>query len=329
MKKNLALALAVVLVFLAFGCSKASAPKAGSATGASMLGLLPASSNGVFLVDVHRVMTTKAATKALEDEESRKKYEEFVQESGIDPVKDLYYLAAGLEIRPDAERVEATIVLNLKYDREALLSKIREKVENVDEMTYEGFTIYGFSVPGEGDKPYGAFLDESNIVVGSDAGVKAVIDIIQKGADPVRKNEEMSAVIKGADTDALAWGAFVFSPELVEKMIKENAMLAPLEGVTGLLTAFDYKNERALIDFRTTGGNPDNNKNLADSLNGLKAMGALASGERPVIGELLGRIDITSGPDFVRIHADSPQEIMDKLQNTAKSMVKGKLEPEK
>ncbi len=326
MKKILSLTLAVALVILSAGCSKQTAPKAGSATGESMLGLLPTTANGVFLLDVHRAMATDAATKALEDEGSRQKYDQFVQEIGIDPMKDVYYLAGGMQIHPDAASVEATFIINLRYDRESLLAKIREMTEPLEETVYEGLTVYSPAVPGEKEKPCGAFLDASNIVVGSEAGVRAVIDVFQKRADPIRKSPEMAAVLKSADTDALAWGAFAFSAELVNGMIKDNAMLSPLEGITGLLMAFDYRNRSVIIDLRATGGTPDNNKNLADTLNGLKAMGALAAGEQPVLGELLGMIDITSGRDFVRVHADIPQEVVDKLQETAKSLAKGLIE---
>ena len=330
MKKNPSLAMVVLIALAAFSCSKLP-PKAGSATGESMLGLLPADSNGFFLLDVHRAVTTTAAEKALEDEETRKKYDEFVRETGIDPMKDVFYLAAGMKLHPEMKSVEAALVINLKYDREAVLAKLREEAKGIDESDYEGLVIYAIPVPVEEqrEKPYFAFLDPSNIAFGSKAGVMAVIDIVRKKADSVLKSAEMSPVLKSADTEALAWGAFALSGELVDKMIEDNAMLAPFKGVTGLLMAFDYKSGSMLIDFRTRGGTPENNKNLADSLNGLKAMGALAAGQEPLVGELLGRIDITSGADFVRVHADIPQEVMDKLQQAAKSKLGGLIPPEK
>jgi hypothetical protein len=321
MRKIASLALAALIAVMSMGCARQTAPRAGSATGESMLGLLPADSNGVFLVDVHRAMATPAAVKALEDEEMRQKYEKFVQEAGIDPRKDVYFLAAGIKIRPAQQEIEPTMVVNLSYDREALLGKIRERANGLEESDYEGLAIYALPLPveGQGQKPYLAFLDASNLAVGSEAGVRAVIDVFHKKADSVRKSPEMAGILKSAETGALAWGAFALSPELVKKMIEDNAMLAPLEGVTGLHMAFDTKNKSTLMDFRTTGGTPDNNKNLADTLNGLKAMGALMAGQEPALGELLGRIEITSGADFVRIHADIPQEIMDKLQEAAKA----------
>jgi hypothetical protein len=54
-------------------------------------------------------------------------------------------------------------------------------------------------------------------------------------------------------------------------------------------------------------------------------MGALAAGEKPEIGELLNKIEITSGADNVTIKALLPEELLVKLSKTVESELKNKL----
>lgn len=325
MKKTMVTALFILLAISFVSCAKQTAPKAGEASGESMLRLLPRDLSGVFLVDVGRAMSSPAAERALKDEETQKKYQEFVQEMGIDPMRDVHYLAAGIGGEMWSQDQQGAVVVNLRYDRETLLAKLRENGGDIVEDVYSGITIYKGAQDDEapGPKTCGAFLDDSNIVLGTEPTVRAVIDVFQKRTEPVTKNEEMNRLLATVDKSALAWGAFAIPSDAVKKMAEGNPSLSVLEGVSGLVMAFDYKNRSVVIDLRTSGGTDDNNKNLADMLNGLKAMGNMAAAQEPVVGDLLNAIAITSGSDFVKLHIDIPEEVMDKLQEAAKTKIPG------
>ena len=57
------------------------------------------------------------------------------------------------------------------------------------------------------------------------------------------------------------------------------------------------------------------NQQIVDLLSGLKAMGAMAATKDPNVGELLNKIDISSTPDFVKIYANVPEELINKLKS--------------
>ncbi len=331
MKKMTTLVLAVLVALSFTSCAKQTAPDAGSATGEAMLNMLPQAVTGVFLVDVHKAATTAAVERALSDEETQTKYQEFVEKTGVDPVKDIFYIAAGFTGEIWGADQEGAVIINLKYEKETLLDLLRKEAGELQEDIYNGVTVYkgGQEDAKPGKESFGAFLDDSNIVIGNEGGVKSVIDVYQKKADSVAKNKDMGQILKGVDKSALAWGAFAIPPETVSSMIEENPMLSVLEGISGLVLAFDYKNSSVIVDLRTTGGTEENNKNLADMLNGFKAMGGMATAQEPALGELLDRLVITSGPDFVKIYLDIPEEVMDKLQEAAKSRLSETVETEK
>jgi hypothetical protein len=62
-------------------------------------------------------------------------------------------------------------------------------------------------------------------------------------------------------------------------------------------------------------------------LTGFKALGAGASAKNPDVGELLNRIEISSGPDFVKINAGLPEDILQRLTKSAAQKVEGMIKP--
>ena len=80
-------------LFSVTACKKeAVAPKAGTADAEDMLNLIPVDVQGVFFVDAHKAMSTEFADNMIKDDENYQKYMEFVEKSGIDPQKDIYYV---------------------------------------------------------------------------------------------------------------------------------------------------------------------------------------------------------------------------------------------
>jgi len=323
----------LIILFAAFSavsCGKAGAPKAGSAKAESMLNLLPKESRGVVMMDLHRILNTEFADKAIKDPKSAEKYQEFVKESGMDPQKDVYLVAVGIMAQMDGmKEPEPAIVANLRYNKDLLLAALKKQGKEMKEQTYGGVTLYTGNLEGAAGKPgCGAFLDDSNIVLGNEKTVKAVIDVFQKKADSVLKNAELAAVLKNTKKESMVWSAFFFPPEATKELAAKNPMLSALEGVTSLTLSFDYADKAFQAKIRTSGGDEKKNKGLADLLNGLKTLGAGAAAKDPNIADLLGRIEIGSGPDHVEISANVPEELINKLKATAEQKVKGIMQPQ-
>ena len=326
MKKFAVGSLALILLVFGFAaCKKAGPPAAGSASAADMLSMIPKSAQGVVVIDVHAAMTVAFIDKAIKDSKDNHKYLDFVKETGLDPQKDIYYAVVGLMGSEGLDKASPAIIVNLKYDKDKLLAKLKEKATNVAGETYEGLTLYTVTEADEKKPMSGVFYDASNIIFGEAKDVKAVIDVVKKGADSILKNEALTALLKSADQTAMLWAAAVLPPEAMKAMAAQNPMASSLAGLKSVLLALDYKNKALRIEIKGMGGDAEKNKQTADALNGLKALGAMAAGEKPEIGELVNKIEVTSSAEFIKIAALLPDELLTKLSATAEQTVKEKM----
>jgi hypothetical protein len=256
MKKTAVWALVLAFGLLAFAaCNKGGAPGASKAQ--DMLAFMPKNVSGVMFIDVNRAMGTEFVTKTLADPKNAAGLQEFIKKSGLDPRKDIAYLALGMTGSLSGGEGAAPSgfgIINLKYDKAALLAKMKESEAKFIEGEYEGIaTIQPVeepkaeaAKPAEGtdvepqpegvietpekpEKPMlGAFLDASNIAVGPVAEVKAVIDVLKKKGPSAKDNVELTALVKGVNKAAIAWGVVSFNPEDVKKMVEATPMLSSL-----------------------------------------------------------------------------------------------------
>jgi hypothetical protein len=334
MKRTAVLGLVVLTLVGFVACGKKASTEAGSATAESLLNLLPKGTNGVIVLDMHGIMATESFAKALAEEKNKEKYDTFIKETGIDPKNDIYYLVVGLRPAREGRReYGGAFLANLRYNKDILLAKLRETAKKEDgreikEETYNGVTLYsGLEAQAKGRTTVAAFLDDSNIVLGSDVVVKSVIDIKQGRGENLAANAEMQKVIKAANTKALVWGGFAIPPDMMKKAAASNPMLQSLESMSGLILAFDYRNRALTAEIKGLGGDAEKNKNLADMLTGFKAMGGAAAAQNPDLGEVLNRVVIGASADSVSISANIPQDLLDTLQKAAQQKVEGMVKP--
>lgn len=158
-------------------------------------------------------------------------------------------------------------------------------------------------------------MDSSNIVIGSEAEVKTVIDIAQKKADNLYKNEGLTDLLAKTEKEGILWGAFLIPEKAVEEAASENPMMSSFKAVRAATLLFDYKNQNIIADIRLMSTDEESNKKIADALNGFKALGAMAAGEKPELGELLNKIEISSTADHVKLYCSLPEELLNKLKS--------------
>ena len=106
--------------------------------------------------------------------------------------------------------------------------------------------------------------------------------------------------------------------EAVSQVASNNPMLQSLKGLKSLSMYFDYEAQNIIAEIKAMGTDPEKNKQIADLLSGVKAMGAMAAAKEPAVGELMNKIEITSGDDYVRIYASLPEELIKKLKEKKK-----------
>jgi hypothetical protein len=277
MKKATTLGLAVVLTALLISCGQAT--KSGAAASEALIKLMPKGTMGVLAIDVQRALGTEAATKMLQEPQAKAKYDEFVQMSGIDPIKDIFYIGVGLD-GSGGKIEDGGVVISMKYDQAKLRALMKEKAPEVVEESYNGV-------------PYFSNLD---------------------GTDPA-----LAAALKKVDKSAIAWGAMAVPQDLLQKGIESMPQLKVLEGVTAMTMSFDYRLATFVADIKAHGGTKEQNETLASTLNGFKSLGAMFAAQEPLAGEALDGVEISSGADYTRISISLPQETLDKLGKLAQS----------
>ena len=325
MKKFTAIGIVIIFALLSFiSCEKKpEAPSSGAAQTNDMLSLLPADALGVLFIDFHRIMSIEAVDEMIkeeEDKEDNQKYQEFIEKTGIDPQEDIYSIAASAAMGEGKEIKTVSVVINLKYNRETLFPLIKENMEEEEELTekeYDGFTIYTTKTEEKNEASF-AFLNDSYIGLGNEEGVKAVIDILQKKRENVFKNDSLAALLEDANKGAILWGAFSIPPEAKEEMTGVSPMLKDIEAINAVSLSFDYKNKSIIAEIKLLTGDPDKSQQIGDSLNGLKMMGSMIQIQDFNAAEVLDNIEITAGPDHVKIYARFPEELLDKLKEKAK-----------
>lgn len=275
---------------------------------------------GVFFVNVNQAMSIEAADKAIKENKDYKKLEEFVEMTGIDPQKDIYYAAIAMTGDLGKKEEKGVAIINLKYDKEKIVTLMKAKMAEeedveIEEEEYSGMTIYEIEKEDDEDISF-SFLDDSNIVAGSDGEVKTVIDIYQKKADNIFKNQALSELLAKTNKDTLFWGALLIPTEAVDQATAENPMLSNLKDLKAATMNFDYKNMNMIAEIKLMSTNSEKNDQIAKMLDGLKAMGGMMATEKPEIGELLNKIEITSTLEHVKIYASLPQDLLEKLKES-------------
>ncbi|MBN2409497.1 MAG: hypothetical protein JXE07_07140 [Candidatus Aminicenantes bacterium] len=323
---SLALSLGFILAGL-ISCSKATAPKAGSAKAADMLSLLPVDSQGAVVVDVHRIMQIESVKKSIAENENKAKYDEFVQMTGIDPEQDIFFFVGAMTGPIEQKHQDGAGLVNLKYDRDKVLALVQKEGGQLSQDEYNGLTIYQ-TAAGEDKKPMSfVFLDESNILLGTAAAVRKVIDVNQKKADNIWKNEDMAPLLKGMNSAAMLWAGFAVPPEMMKEASSQNPMLGAFSDIRSVILAFDYSHGNLLAEITAMSPDPEKNKQMGDALNGFKVLGAGAAAQEPLFGELLNKIEISSTAAQVKIAANLPEELIKSLGEKMKPK-KPETEPE-
>jgi len=303
--------LITALAFTACG-PKAGPPKAGEAKAENMLAMLPVDCQGAFFVDVKRAMETDFVKKAIEQDEQGQKLQEFIDATGIDPQKDIYFMALGLA-NIEGNNAEGAAVLNIKFDKDKALGFMKQKAEEegqpMEETDYNGVTLYGWQ-EDDGEKVVLAFLDDANVAAGNVPAVQSIIDVVQKKKDSILKNEELQALLKSSNKKAMFWGGMLIPKDTMEQATSSNPMLSSLNSVNAVSMFFDYANENMEIEIRAMSSDAEKNSQVADFLTGIKGLGGMMAAENPEIGQIVNGITITSAEDHVKISATIPEALL-------------------
>ncbi len=330
MKKFFMTSLITVFVFtllLISGCGK-KAVKGGD----NLFSLLPDNTSGVISVNFNEFAKLEFFNKIIKEAKEKKPdkpgkvfkdYQDFVDKTGIDPQKDIHGFALAFlgKIKPGAEP-DVVLVANLNYDKNKLLNAFKEGDEKFTEEDYKGITIIQ-GVDEHGKDFALAFVNENIIAGGKIDGVKKVVDLSKGEGQNILANARMKSYIEKFKSGAIA--SFVFDFPEEAKKVQETPMfkmdLTKAEVILGNVeyTGTAWDGEIALVC-----PNEEGNKQLVNTLNGLKGMGAMAG---PEVGELVSNINLSASAEQITLTFNITDELIDKLKKKMEEKKEGMAPP--
>ena len=329
-KKTLTLTLVLVLMLLAPACKKKAA---GQMNSQDMLSMVPENPVVLMAFDFQRFAALGFVDKALKEDWQKnakgakefKDYQEFVQQTGIDLQKDVYGVVVALYGNFEDKQPAPLAVVNLKYDQAKLLGVLRAKAVITAEENYGGLALYALK---NEDKPEQdmrlAFLNKGTIVAGALEPVKKAVDLAAKKGQSVLKTAVLMKYVDAIDKKNMFWLAVGSLPEKMKQAPAGGMMPVDLSKAEAFTAVADFKNKTLAGELRLISHNEAGNKQIADMLNGLKALGAMGAQKEPELGELLNGLQLSSAADHVKLtftlSEALPHKLRDKANEKAKTM---------
>jgi hypothetical protein len=249
-------------------------------------------------------------------------YEDFVQKTGIDLKKDVFGVTAAAYGDLGGENAQMLGIVNLKYDKEKLLGLLRQNNVIVAEDNYRGLGIY--TLKGDEGKKEArlAFLNATNVILGTEAQIKLAVDLAQGSGKSILKNGAMMKHVDKLNKDSMFWLAIGNIPDKFKNAPAGGMMPVDLSKAEAFIGHLDYKNKTFSGEFQLISNNEQGNKQIVEMLNGLKALGAMGAQKEPELGQLLNGITLSSTAEAIKLAFSLPEELMNKLGDKAKDKAK-------
>jgi hypothetical protein len=260
-------ALSVGLLALS-GCSSC---KGGSAATKEDLELLPKETEILISLNVKRMRNTPLWRAALDlrdsDANTKKKFDEFTQKCGLDPLTQVEGVTLGFPQIAEDQREFAGVVRGT-FDEQKLVACGKEQAqkEGVELTTtdYGSHKIYSSSR----GQAYVSFLDKSTVVVGGQEWIKKALDRADGKAEggSARQNDALMALVKRANTSQAIWGVGVV-PEKARERFKDDPKLNIAATMKAVVGSLDFASG-LLVDLDVDLGGDEEAKKLAETLRG-------------------------------------------------------------
>ncbi len=320
MKKIILFILVLTLIF-SFGCREKVVTKVEEAKpteekviiGDDILNIIPKKTQGLIFLNVQKSADTKLFDKliALESEKT-KNYYNLIRELGIDIKKDVHFLTvANSKKFVSDKKSDVVVVLNLKYDKDLILSNLKEMGLDKEE-DYQNVTIY--SGNDERNKEIKlVILDETYIAYGDEILLKAVIDLSQGKGENIYKNEKMKTVLKYINKEAFLWGGYLISKEVIEKAVVKNPLARNLESIEAASFFVNHDKSDYFCQINLAGEDETKNKQIVEFINLVKIFYSTGLKEDTDIQALLKNINVSVEPPGIKITFKTSEDLMIKL----------------
>jgi hypothetical protein len=287
-----------------------------------MLTLLPAETSAFMVANWNGIINQKLIQKAIEEEKGLETYRKKA-ESFVNLENDVFFVALAVISEMKKAPENLVLLVNLKYEKQKL---IPESDQDSNLKNYEGISYFPF-IEVEGFGVCLAFLDDSNLAIGSEKAVKEVIDVYKGKTQSLLAKKEIRPYLKDINMKALTFAWLTFPVDLIKTEASENPSVKLAEKVRYVSSFSDYREQGYIIEIKIYAKNKEDHQQIAETITGFKALGLGLSSETPEIGQALDSLEITSSEQYVKVFISLKEELLEDLKKAfreKRSKVKSK-----
>ena len=316
MLKKIALLTAVLFVFMTT-----------SAFAADLMKLIPAETAFVLHLNLSKILTNENVKKSIDENmakqtpEQKKAYDEFIQKTGIDPLKSITEVMVFVADKSEKkDKPDAAVLFNGTFDKNKILEAIKADPKAKEETIIEKFEGFDAIKSKKQDEGTGVFLDDTTAIVGTAAPIKSVIEVKNGKAKDLGTNEKFVSLMKKIDTAANLWGAGVI-PEALKAQAKANPQAAPLANVNTVCFSFNFDKD-ITFNFMGEVDKKENMDQVMTALNGFLAMVKMIAGQTPEAAEVLNLIKVEADGTTAKISMQVAKEKLDEIKKKIEERMK-------
>jgi len=261
-------------------------------------------------------MNLEFIQKTISEQKELAPYQKKVEAFSLNLKKDVYFLTVAVTGGMKKAAENLVLLANLKYQKDKLIPPGSDKDSSLE--IYNGIPYFPFIEIEESAVVCLAFLDSSNIAIGSEKAVKKVIDVYAGKIPNILSDRNLRPYLKDIDHNSLTWGILASPTDLLQQEISKNPSLKTWENVRYISSFSDYRNGSYLTEIKIYGQDKEQNKRLADVLVGIKAMGVGFTGQVPELGQALDSLEITSSDRYIKVFINLNEELLEKIKKTMK-----------
>lgn len=289
--------------------------------------VLPADARFVMGLDVRRFTASPFYARYAKQRGMRPDaLRDLEQKTGLDPERDLdQVFVAGLPAgAPGGDRHAPGLVLATGRFDLYKLGRALETEGKARGYNHGGVTVYAFKEDTARATAL-AFLDDSALLLGTQAQVEAAVSSRTRGEAPLRRNTVLVGLVEKVRPGSTFW--MVGDQSLLANM--PAAVPAPGGGGTLSLPALRSITVTGDLDpqvsLAVTGEAADEQaaKNLADIVRGAVALMSLQAQQKPELQQLASAVSVATDTNKVLITARIPYALIDALQPGPKAPAGG------
>lgn len=273
--------------------------------------ILPQDSAFVAGIDVKRITSganyKKYLSSAMADAGTGVR--EFEAKTGVNPERDIdqVFVAGG-----KGGQQSAVILMLGRFDQEKLVKAVKAEAKaGVTTKTVEGTTVY---VMQEGPNPGELALPKPGLLLlGTPALVETTLSNLAKGNKAITSNVELAASLKAIAGNPAVW--FVAGPSLMEALPKTAGPNIP---IPRSLTFTGDMDPNVALQLSGVMADEAAAKNLADSINGFKAMAGMMAADKPEVKDAASALTVKAEAKTVTLALQLTPAMLDGLQASAK-----------